>query len=250
MLTPQQLAQFDTEGAVTIDTPFTAQQIAAASDAVDRKYAPNPGGFSGYDMFEPELLELALHPFVFECAAQALRTKAVALRASAIRKSPPQRDAKEGLEGEHVDICYRATDLAARPMNILCTVLVWISDATATRAPFMYRPRTHRLLSDHFQTATEFTFEAVTLDKLPKLDYPASVPLLAKAGQISVTTTALIHSGSHNLDTEARKVMFLQFQAKGIPEIPFNSHTRDKQEKYCAELSEKLGPMRKHLLEV
>ena len=57
-------------------------------------------------------------------------------------------------------------------------------------------------------------------------------------------------TGSHNLDTEPRKVMFLQFQAKGIPVIPFNSNSREAQEKYHVQLGEKLGPARRHLIEV
>jgi hypothetical protein len=247
MLNAEQTTQMEREGFVTIDTPFTAAEVGAAGAAADRAFGDRPGGFLGSDINAPELLHLILHPFVEAVAKQMLRADSIGLRAAALRKTPPEPGRKVAtLEGEHADIRYSNTDLDSTPRGILCTVLIWLTDVTPTRAPLMFRPGSHRQLAQcHDGPAI---VGAHSLDKLPKIAYVEPTPLLARAGQISVGTTGVIHSGSANLDTSDRKVIFTQFQARGVVPVHFDPAQQADIERYLTQVKPVVEPARRHLL--
>src|SRR5262249_3736265 len=85
MITDQELRQFIEDGAVTIGTPLTEAQIAAASAAFDRllPFSAPPDGRPRYRVGmtcsydDPALLEIIQHPFFEEVAKRALRADEV-----------------------------------------------------------------------------------------------------------------------------------------------------------------------------
>ncbi len=245
MLTPTQLTAIDRDGLLTIDTPFTPDEVAQAAAATDRHFGDKPEGFIT-DYLEPELLHLTFHPFIESVAAQMLRTPHIGLRGLALRKTAPRRDGHAGLEEEHADIRYSLADLDATPRRILCTILVWLTDVTPTRAPFMFRPGTHRQLARAYEGFP--TVSNSTRAKVPALDYPSSIPVLATAGQISIGSSGVLHSGSYNTDTQARKVIFLQFQARGVPAVKFHESHQPSMDRYNEKIRAVLPPDRHHLL--
>ena len=88
-LSPQQLAFFEDNGVVTVDSPFTSSQLDAAERALDRLAGPlEPPAYrssvAAYQdsgapspLTEPAIVELFAHPYVERCAASILRADAV-----------------------------------------------------------------------------------------------------------------------------------------------------------------------------
>lgn len=245
MMTPTEFEVMEREGLVTIDSGLTPAEVSAAAAAMDRHFGDKPDGFSGNDIFDPAMLHILQHPLLVRVAQQMLRTDRVRLRGMALRKTSPKPTEAARLEGEHADIRYAAADLDATPRRMLCTVLVWLTDVTSRRAPFMYRPGSHRQLADTYEGVPRV--DAFHLDKLPKLPYAQPVPALARAGQISVGTTGVIHSGSINTDTQDRKVVFLQFESYGVPQVIFNEQLQKQTDQYFAKVRELIDPSRHHL---
>ncbi|MYE90621.1 hypothetical protein F4X33_16675, partial [Candidatus Poribacteria bacterium] len=71
MITEQEVQQFSDEGAVTIDTPLTQQQLSAASTVFDHLLPfsePEAGEETRYrfsttcTFYDPELLDIIQHP--------------------------------------------------------------------------------------------------------------------------------------------------------------------------------------------
>ncbi len=233
MLTPAQFTQMDRDGLVTIDSGFTPDEVARAAAAADRLFENRADGFLT-DFLEPDLLHLTFHPAVERFACQMLRTDHIGLRGVALRKTAPRQDQRTGLEGEHADIRYTLQDWEATPRRVLCTILIWLTDVTELRAPFMFRPGTHRTLAAHYDGVPAVF--ANNIEKMPALDWPPSIPALAKAGQVSVGSTGVLHSGSYNRDTTDRKVIFLQYQARGIPAVKFHESHQPSMDLYGAKL--------------
>ena len=223
MLTDDQLAAIDRDGYATIDSPFTPAEIDAAVRAMDLACGNDTDNYFGGDIYDQALLSLILHPFMEETAKRMLRTPRVGMRAVVMRRSMPHPDMPTGsaprLESEHVDIHFPLSDWDASPRRTLCTALIWLSDVTPTRAPYMWRPGSLRQLAaihDGPARIDNFTF-----DKLPDLPYADPVPLVARAGQVSVGNNGVIHSGSSNTDTQPRRVLFTQWQSRDVPEVDF-----------------------------
>lgn len=247
LLSEAQRQTLETDGFITIDTPLTAAEVTAAAKATDAAFGDRPGGFISEDMSHPDLLRVVFHPFIERVACDMLRTDDVILRATAIRKTPPTGEAAVTLEGEHADIRFPLADVDATPRRILCTILIWLTDVTEQRAPFMYRPGSLRQLAAAYTgTAAVDNF---SLDRLPALAYADLVPVTAKAGQISVGSTGAIHSGSRNVDTSDRKVIFTQWQARSAPRVPFPETSNAAARRYVEQTLPVLDPSRRYLLD-
>jgi ectoine hydroxylase-related dioxygenase (phytanoyl-CoA dioxygenase family) len=85
------------------------------------------------------------------------------------------------------------------------------------------------------------------LDLLPKLEYADAVPLTAKAGQVSVLTTATVHGASVNVDDQPRKSMVITFTAEGV-DIGLKPHEVQQKRDYDAALRPLLRPERQHII--
>ena len=74
MITDEQLAQYEEQGAVTIDSPFTTEQLDRAEAAWDRL---RDNGGAPYK--DPDYIEVVQHPYFEEVAKKVLRADAVHL---------------------------------------------------------------------------------------------------------------------------------------------------------------------------
>ena len=221
-MTESDVQRFDEDGAVTIDTPLTARQIADASSAFDRLLPfrdgnPRPSLTCSY--YDPELLEILQHPFFEEAARKVLRADRVRFFQTAIVTAYPQPDTPFSF-WQHVDLRYRLSDFQAVPKKILCSFFLWLTDVNESRAPMMFRPGSHLLLAKECEHDPERKdgpprVAPMPLEELPPLPYDAPVPLTAKAGQVSVLTTAAVHGASVNVDREPRKNLVLTFTDAG-----------------------------------
>lgn len=260
MITDQQLRRFIEEGAVTIDTPLTAAQIAEASATLDR-LLPFTTGREGqparyragmtcsYD--DPALVEIIQHPFFEEVAKRCLRADQVHFFQTAITTSYPQPDTPFSFD-QHVDIQYSLSDLNAAPRRMICSYFLWLTDVNERRAPLMLRPGSHWLIAAQREHDPELRDAAprvvgTSLARLPALDYAGPIPLTARAGQVSVLTTAAVHGASVNVDTAPRKVMVITFTAAGV-EIALPPDQAEQKRAYDRELRRQLRPERAHIV--
>ena len=119
MISAAQLQAFDERGAVTLDTPLTASEIAAANAAIDQMLPmqePDTGQQPRYrygatcNFYAPTLVDLIQHPFFEAVACDVLRSKSVHLwwglsPIGRMPAPPPHPDPDEQWTGgSHVDI--------------------------------------------------------------------------------------------------------------------------------------------------
>lgn len=256
--------EFMEQGAATIDTPLTAAEIGAAVEALDRLLPfcePAPGEKPRYRVsltcsyHEPALVEIIQHPFFEEVAKQVLNADAVRFFQTAIVTAYPEPGRPWSFE-QHVDIQYRLSDFQATPRRVICSYFLWLTDVNERRAPMMFRPGSQLLLAAENERCPEGTGAGPAevgvvrprrIEQLPALDYADPVPLLARAGQVSVLTTAAVHGASVNVDDQPRKGLVITFVADGV-EIGLPEHDREQKRRYDAALRPLLRPERRHIV--
>ena len=155
MLTPKQTEQFESLGAVTIDTPLTEQELADAREAYDALF-PHADSEAGRkrsrhartaDFFDEPLLNIIQHPFFEEVSRQALNADKIIFNNIGISKTFPRPD-EEFTFQQHTDVQYSLADLDGRPKQMICSFFLWLADVNEKRAPLMYRPRSHRQIAE------------------------------------------------------------------------------------------------------
>jgi ectoine hydroxylase-related dioxygenase (phytanoyl-CoA dioxygenase family) len=151
-----------------------------------------------------------------------------------------------------VDIQYCLSDLDAIPKRMVCSYFLWISDVTEQRAPLMYRPGSHRLIAKERENQPELKdsiplVAGVSLAGLPALGYADAIPVVARAGQVTVLTTAMVHGASINVDTAPRKAMVITFTAADV-EIGLPQNQAETKRIYDRELKRYLRPERAHIV--
>ncbi len=260
MIIEEEVAGFVEQGAVTLDTPLDAEQIEAASTTLEALLPlapPAPGQEARYrysatcSYFDAALLDLIQHPFFEEVAQRVLRAEAVRFLQTAILATYPQPGVEFSYD-QHIDLQYTLSDLQATPRRVVCTFFLWLTDVNARRAPMMYRPGSHQLLARAWEERPELRGEiprviGIPLSDLPALDYAAPQPLIARAGQVTVLSTAMVHGGSLNVDVAPRKVLVMTFTAAGIS-VALPAAQQEAKDRYDAELRKRLRPERVHLV--
>ena len=114
----------------------------------------------------------------------------------------------------------------------------------------MLRPRSHLLLAAaNERTGADLVGKVRPLGQaqLPELPYAEPVPLLARAGQVSVLTTATVHGASVNLDDAPRKVLVITFIPAGLDVGLPEAQLRQKRD-YDRSLRAHFRPDRRHLI--
>jgi len=259
-MTDDEVRQFWEVGAITIDTPLTEAQVEAASAALDRLIpfqAAGEGQRPRYrtsqtcSYYDPEILDIIQHPFFEEIAKQVLRTEEARFYQTAITAAYPQPDTPWSYE-QHVDIQYTLSDFQAIPRRIICSFFLWLTDVNAQRAPMMVSPGSHLLLAAANEADPERREDTdkvrpASLAQLPALNYADPVPLLAKAGQVSVLTTSAVHGASVNVDSAPRKNLVFTFTAAGV-EIGLPPAEEAQRRAYNQELRKRLRPERAHII--
>jgi hypothetical protein len=260
LLNDQELKQFDEDGAVTIDTPLTAQQVAAASTALDRLLplpTPTEGQKQRYraaltcSYLDPEIVDIIQHPFFEEIAKQTLRTDKVHFFQTAITAAYPEPNTPWSFE-QHVDIQYGLSEFQSVPRGIICSYFLWLTDVNEQRAPMMVRPGSHLQIAEEREQHPETRGAApavapAPLSRLPALNYADPIPLVAKAGQVSVLTTATVHGASVNVDDAVRQNLVITFTAAGVS-IGLPPHEEAQRLEYNRQLSQRLRPERTHIV--
>lgn len=253
-MTELEIKQFDEQGCVTIDTPLTDRQIADASVAFDR-LMPYREGHSRASLtcsyYDPALVDLIQHPFFEDAARSVLSSSDVRFFQSAIVTAWPEPDTPFSF-WQHVDIQYPLSDFQAVPRRIVCSFFLWITDVNVRRAPMMLRPGSHLLISEERARDPNWvgvgaTVALVSLDTLPKLAYSEPVALVARAGQVSVLTTAAVHGASVNVDTEPRKNMVITFSDAEVT-IGLPANEAAQKHVYDAGLRDRMRPERRHIV--
>jgi hypothetical protein len=196
---------------------------------------------------DPVILDILQHPFLEGVAKAVLRADAVEFAALAARQNKPQPGAPFGLIDEHIDVGYAPSDWEVTPRRMVVSILVWLTDVKMDSGPMMIRPGSHRMLMDHLGAPAKGSENYLSAKHLPKLPFAEPEPILAKAGQISVVTTATVHSASVNTGTTPRLVLFTVWKPKGHY-VPFNMTDAKRREEHYAELRTALRPERRHLV--
>ena len=258
MIEVNQIEAFTDLGAVTIDTPLSDGDIAMAVGAV-RRLLPFDASSGRYrysatcNYYEPALLDIIQHPFFEGVACTILRTESVHFFQTAILATYPQPDAAFSYD-QHIDLQYALSDLEATPRRVVCTFFLWLTDVSTKRAPMMWRPGSHRLLAQAWEQQAVLCDQmpqviGVKMEDLPALDFAQPQPLLARAGQATVLSTAMVHGASLNVDSAPRMAFVITFTAAGV-EVGLPEAQQRTKEAYDAELKYRLRPERAHLVKV
>ena len=254
MIDEQEIQRFLEDGAFTVDTPISTDRITAAAEALDRLLPqmdgrPRSGATCNYD--DPALIDLIQDPFFEQVARHVLDSPAVYFFQTAIITAFPQPGVEFSFD-QHVDTQYTLSDLDGSPRRLTCSFFLWLSDVAADQAPMMYRPGSHRPLAAHWETQTDLVDEipriiGIKLADLPALDYAEPQPLLAKAGQVSVLTTGMVHGASVNTGDTPRKAMVITFHDVDVP-VGLPEVQEVTKRKYDAMLRNILSPERRHIV--
>ncbi len=255
MLSATEIEQFTTAGVATIDTPLRASQLAAASAVFDALLPPPDAGRfrvgQTCSYFDQPLLDLIQHPFFEEVAKRVLNAESVEFFQTAIATTYPQPDTPFSFD-QHVDIQYTLSDLRATPRRMVCSFFLWLTEVNERRAPLMFRPGSQWLIAaerekDEALRQQPPCVAGVSLAQLPALAYAEPMPLLARAGQVSVLTTSAIHGASVNIDDQPRQVMVITFNAAGV-EIGLPESQATAKRQYDQALRPRLRPERAHIV--
>ena len=259
MLTIHQIDQFEQDGAVTIDTPLTEEELQRLRATYDQLF-PTADSEEGRkqarhsrtaNFFDQPIIDLIQHPFFEDVAAFVLRTPIIRFQNIGISKTYP-RPNEEFSFTQHTDIQYSLNDLDATPRRMVLSFFVWLADVTEKRAPLMYRRGSHRQIAAWRQRDPSLLNQAphvhgTTEENLPPLDYVAPTPIVARAGQATMLTTALVHGPSNNVDTRPRYACHLSYNSADL-KIPLPEPGHSARLDYHRALRDHLRPSRVHLV--
>ena len=251
MITNEQVDTFIQQGAVILDHVLEPRLIEMASECMDRHYAPYTQQKTGvFQYVLGEAFESIYQHINFETIAKrVLGCDKVDFVASAILHTLPNtKEWHYDANTEHVDIQYNEVELCLCPRNILVTFMIFLDDVTAERAPTVVRLGSHLALAKHHGSKNAFKDTPVYLPHLPTLDFSPVTPLTGRKGQVAISTTALIHTGSYNATEKARKVMFVSYAPTGS-NIRFNADMVPQRLEYMKVLHRRFLLERKHLVE-
>lgn len=268
--TDEQLRQYEKEGAVIIDTPFTTEALDRAEAAWDRL---KESGSAPYE--DPDYINVVQHPYFEEVAKKVLCADAVHLwwglpvheRAPA---KPPFRSPRDQWgRGYHIDIQATWEDFMATPRRMRAELWFWVNDVPKHRGAMRLLLGSHRRIMEHWSRVLTPEHKAM----LPRvhglrpnpaattLAYPEQIPELtatpwveqepmaavARRGQMLILCSAGLHSAWQNEDTLPRKGLVTSWVAAGVScALPKNQ--RDAAMAFLPRLRQKLRPERAHIV--
>ena len=271
MFTDAQLAEYEEQGAVTIDSPLTTEQLDRAEAVWDR--LKEKGGDKPYE--DPDYVEMIQHPYFEEVAKKLLRADAVHLwwglapHERAPSRPPYANSRDQWATGCHVDIQATLEDFEATPRRMRAELWMWLNDVPAHRGAMRILRGSHRPIMEHWSQVLTPDQKA----KLPRVHglrpepvaeksaaFPEYIPAMgekpwveheptpavARRGQILILCSAGLHSAWENEDTTPRKAMGTSWVATGVPcGLPKNQ--RDALMEFFPPLRSKLRPERAHI---
>ena len=271
MFTDAQLEQYEKHGAVTIDSPFTTEQLDRAEAAWDRL---KQNGDEPYE--EPGYVEVIQHPYFEEVAKKLLRANAVHLwwglapHERAPTNPPYTNSRDQWARGCHVEIQATLEDFEATPRRRRAELRCWLNDEPADHGAMRILPGSHRAIMKHWsrvlssehkaqlprvhglrpapvsENAPAFPEYIPDIDELPWIEHQP-VPAVARRGQILILCSAGLHSAWQNENTISRKAMGTSWVATGIScGLPKNQ--RNAVMSFFPKLRNKLRPERAHIV--
>lgn len=252
---PGEIGQFETDGLLTLDGPYSDRQVSDAAAVCDRILtrdnivAGKSRATRFMDYYEPELLDLMQHPWLEEMSKTLLRADSVELFSSAITKTYPQHDRPFGAM-EHTDAMYTRSGWQATPRRAWINFFVWLTDVTHDCAPMMCRPASHLMLADYFeQHPDQVGIGGLNSNEFPDFDYPEQQFCTAKAGQVTVVSLCNIHGPTTNTGDRVRMSISIGFKAKAFDrDMSPVAHERCDVPEFFRNLHDHFRPDRAHLI--
>lgn len=250
MITDEQLAAYERDGAVIIDGPFVNDPAALAvlEAGFDRLHeaAQSSKAIPAYD--EPAYVSCVSNPFFEAVAKRVLRAEEVGLfwgagsQHARLPSEPPYSPWREQWGGGHVDIQATLDDFEATPRRMRCELWHWINDVPAHRGAMRVLlgshrssmrqwsaalapehkcmlPRVHGLRPSPAPNAPAFPEHVPPPDDGgPPWEEREPTPMVCKAGQILVLCSTTLHQAWSNEDSVTRKALGGGgWVAKGVP---------------------------------
>jgi len=271
MFTDAQLAQYEEQGAVTIDSPLSAGELDRAEAAWDR-WMQEGGDLCEYQ----DYVDVLQHPYFEEVARKLLRAEKVHLwwglhpheRAPV---PPPYGTCREQWSsGLHVDIQATMEDFDATPRRMRAELWLWLNDVPENRGAMRILHGSHRPIMKHWscvlrpehkrecprvhglrpppvpEKAMAFPEHVPDLAEKPWIEYEPT-PHVARRGQILLVCTAGLHSAWQNEDVVPRKAMGTAWIAEGVRGgLPKNQ--ADDMMSFFPRLKTRLRPERAHIV--
>ena len=270
-ITDEELARYERDGAVTIDTPFTTAELDRAEAAWDRI---RQDGTPPYE--DPDYVDVMQHPFFEELAKQVLRAQAVHLwwglapHERAPTPAPQDDPGTQWATGCHTDIQATWEDFTATPRRMRAELWFWLNDVPQDRGAMRILPGTHRPIMEYWsrvltpehkkmlprvhglrpapvsERAPAFPEHVPDLTDVPWVEHEP-IPAVARRGQVLVLCSSGLHSAWQNEDDVPRKAMGTAWIAQGLYcGLPKNQ--REGVMEFFPKLREKLRPDRTHIV--
>jgi hypothetical protein len=275
MLNDEQMAQYEVDGVVTVDSPFTEADLDRYEAAWDRwvERGEDPRDLALLD--DPDYVEIFQQPFFEEVAKKLLYADSVHLWSgwqphNRAPYDPPFKPPEEQWrEWSHVDMQATMEDFNARPRRVRAEMWFWLNDLPADRGAMRVLPGSHRTIMEHWSRVVtpEHKKELPRLHQVkspplcnlksspehvpdllekPWVEYEP-VPMVAKRGQVLLICTTIMHSHWVNKDTVSRKAVPLSFVAEGA-QCGISGHQIEHQVTFMSRLREKFPPDRQYLI--
>ena len=277
-VTDEQVALFDRDGVITLDTPVPKPLLAEASKLMDELFPlsfdkrnhpgekPTRYRVGRNEPTEDVFVQILQNPFFEHLAGRMLHAESVHLVSIALRTTHPEPGA-EFQFNEHTDMSLGLQDFSVTPRRMAVSMFLWIDDVDEKIAPLMVRPGSHRRIAEamgdnpryihrpwdpddfiNVPNETSLPLYIATGPKdWPKADFSDPIPCVARAGQVTVLNPAVIHAASTNVGQGNRKSMHIDMWPAGV-EIGETKNRRINREKYVEQLRTILPPERQSIL--
>lgn len=227
MLTGEQLRRYEEDGFVTVATGIDSTLLAEAAATMLRLSPPAPderawrtsiGTDNPAILYHSCFRDILQHPSIVGCAREILMAQDVELfQCSPLVAWPqPERDRPQHSYRFHSDTELSAMDFRASPRRLTCEMFIWLVDVPPGRAQLTVHPGSHHENMAYWQAAAGSA--RIVGHQAADLPTPAKPPTAveAKAGQVTLLTTALTHSASDNADTSPRVVLNPSYTARSF----------------------------------
>lgn len=270
MISDEEINIYERDGAVTIDSPFTEEELDTFEAAWDRIKANDTPPYE-----DPDYVDVIQHPFFEEVAKRVLKATSVHLwwglnpHERPVWDKPFDSPKDQWANGSHVDIQATWEDFTATPRRMRCELWFWLNDVPEHRGAMRVLPGSHRPIMEHWSRILTDEHKAelprvhgIRFD--PKESSPAypehlpellgtkwadqePVPFVAKRGQVLVLCSAGLHSAWQNEDSVPRKAMGSAWIPGGVT-CGLPKKQRDGLMAFFPKLKEQLSPERRHIV--
>ena len=250
---PKHIDQFVNDGLTLIDDVCTEQEMVAASAGFDHLYThgEKTNGITQY-CDEPGLIDVLQHPNLEAAAKIMLGADDVVLNSSACLFKRPEDVTEWETQSEHVDIQFSIEEMESTPRRMLAMMMVIVDDLPEGRGNTFVRLGSHRVIAEWLREHGEEPVKAqpTRFDDLPQeLIFTELTPIVARRGQAAAFSTAVVHCGSTNIDTQSRKIMFVNFCPLGMMKQTSGNHNlREVRSAWREKLQDSFRADRQHLL--